>query len=285
MLESRDYDTNPFNIFISWSGLPSKHVASALRTWLPDVIQSARPWMSDSDIDKGSRGIEEISKALDTIEVGISCLTFENLNAPWILYEAGAMSKRIGTKSRLCTYLLAGLGQEHVPPPLGMFQHTRSDKEDTRRMLKSINSGINEEPLSDSSLERAFEKNWPDLEQSIREMPAPDSTVTEKRPVEDMFAEILSHLRESRSSNQLEFELDDALNPVHRTQYSNPALRAVAIADHDSLKMAKEAISQGKEVRLTCGRCSTLDLIFADLNKSVTCLKCGAVNTVTMKIQ
>jgi ribosomal protein S27E len=275
--------TKPHNIFISWSGPRSKHVALALRQWLGDVLQSARPWMSDSDIDKGSRGIEEISKALDTIEVGISCLTFENLTAPWILYEAGAMSKRIGTKSRLCTYLLAGLSQEHVPPPLGMFQHTRSDKEDTRRMLKSINTAICEEPLADSSLDRAFEKYWPDLEQTIRAMPAPDSTVMEKRPVEDMFAEILSHLRESRVPTQS--ELEDALNPVRQTQYVNPALRSTAIADHQNFDMAKEAFHQGKEVRLRCARCLSLDLVFADLDNSLTCLKCGAVNTVTMKIQ
>jgi hypothetical protein len=274
-------NTEPFNIFISWSGLPSKHVASALRTWLSDVIQSAQPWMSDSDIDKGSRGTEEISKALDTIEVGISCLTFENMTAPWILYEAGAMSKRIGTKSRLCTYLLAGLTQEHVSPPLGMFQHTRSDKEDTKRMVKSINGAI-KNPLSDSSLDRAFEKYWPDLEESIRSMPPPDSTVMKKRPVEDMFAEILSRLREGRTNQQ---ELEDFLNPVRQTQYSNPALRAVAIADHDNLKMAKDAIFDGKGVRLMCARCSSLDLIFAGMDNSVTCLKCGAVNTVTMKVQ
>src|SRR5689334_21065180 len=129
--------TKPFNIFISWSGPRSKHVASALRTWLPDVIQSARPWMSDSDIDKGSRGIEEISKALDTIQVGISCLTPENLAAPWLLFEAGALSKRIGDRSRLCTYLLGKLNKSDVPQPLGMFQHTIAEEEETRKMLDS----------------------------------------------------------------------------------------------------------------------------------------------------
>ena len=104
-----------------------------------------------------------------------------------------------------------------------------------------------------------------------------------KRPVEDMFAEILSHLRESRTLSQL--ELEGALNSVRQTQYSNPSLRAVAIADHQNLDAAKEAIFQGKEVRLRCARCVSLDLVFADLDNSVTCLKCGAVNTVTMKIQ
>jgi ribosomal protein S27E len=164
-----------------------------------------------------------------------------------------------------------------------MFQHTRSDKDDTKRMLKSINTAISEEPLAESSLERTFDKYWPDLEQTIREMPAPDSKVVEKRPVEEMFAEILSHLRESRAPTQL--DLEDALSPIRQTQYVNPALRSSAIADRQNFDIAKEAFHQGKEVRLRCARCLSLDLVFSDSNNSVTCLQCGAVNTVTMKIQ
>lgn|SRR6185312_5100251 len=100
--------TKPHNIFVSWSGPRSKHVAKALNDWLPTVLQSARPWFSTLSIDKGGRPLEQIAKALDSIEVGISCLTPENLKPPWILYEGGALSKRIGEKSRLCTYLLGG---------------------------------------------------------------------------------------------------------------------------------------------------------------------------------
>jgi len=37
--------------------------------------------MSNTDIDKGSRGLEEIGKALEGMKVGIICLTPENLKA------------------------------------------------------------------------------------------------------------------------------------------------------------------------------------------------------------
>jgi len=44
-------DTN--NVFISWSGPRSKQAAEALREWLGNVLQNARPWMSATDIEKG----------------------------------------------------------------------------------------------------------------------------------------------------------------------------------------------------------------------------------------
>ena len=83
--------SDEYNIFISWSGSRSKWVAEALREWLPRILQSARPWMSAADIEKGSRGLNEVSSGLQGMKVGLVCLTPENLNAPWILYEAGAL--------------------------------------------------------------------------------------------------------------------------------------------------------------------------------------------------
>jgi hypothetical protein len=194
--------TKPPNIFISWSGPRSKHIAKALNEWLPTVLQSARPWFSTLSIDKGSRPLDEIAKALDSIEIGISCLTPENLTAPWLLYEAGALSKRIGTKARLCTYLLGGLGPESVPPPLGMFQHTRADKEETKHMLRSINIAISDDPVPEQALDKLFDKMWPDVEQSIKTMPLPEKDVPEKRSVEEMVAEVLDILRSSATPNE-----------------------------------------------------------------------------------
>ena len=116
------------NVFISWSGKRSQIVAEALYGWLPLALQAAKPWMSSSDIEKGSRGLDEVGTALEGMKVGIICLTPENLTAQWIVYEAGALSKTLDAKTRLCTYLLAGLERQNINPRLECFkQHGQSN--------------------------------------------------------------------------------------------------------------------------------------------------------------
>src|SRR5580700_539848 len=93
-------------VFITWSGDTSKAIAVAPREFIPTVVQSVEAFMSASDIEKGSKWQGEISRELDAATVGIICLTPENLTAPWVLFEAGALSKK-ATESgaRVCTYL------------------------------------------------------------------------------------------------------------------------------------------------------------------------------------
>ena len=61
-------------VFISQSGPRSKAAASALRQWLPDVIQSIEPWMSAEDIDAGARWNSELTNKLAETRCGIICL-------------------------------------------------------------------------------------------------------------------------------------------------------------------------------------------------------------------
>ena len=155
--------TDTGNVFISWSGERSKRAAEALREWLGTVLQNARPWMSETDIEKGSRGLDEIARALEGMKVGIICLTPENLTAEWILYEAGALSKTLDAKTRVCTYLLAGLESANLKAPLSLFQWTKANKDDTRKLIHTINKHLDATPVPDGRLDSTFEKGWPDL--------------------------------------------------------------------------------------------------------------------------
>jgi len=183
------------NVFISWSGERSRVVAHKLREWLPRVIQAAKPWMSDADIAKGSRGLNELTKALYSMRVGVTCLSPDNLEAPWLLFEAGALSKAIDDTNRLCTYLLDGLKPEDVKAPLGMFQATKATKEDTRKLIQTINVSVSEHPLRDEDLDEIFEAMWPALETTITSVALAQPTKTVRRNMEDMIAEILELVR------------------------------------------------------------------------------------------
>jgi hypothetical protein len=179
------------NVFLSWSGERSRLVAEFLRDWISQVVQAAKPWMSESEVEKGTRSLDEISKALADIKVGIVCLTPENLERPWLLYEAGCLSKSIDERTRLCTYLIAGLEPSDVRSPLGMFQATRATKEETLKLLKTINRVVGDDPISEENLTAVFEVMWPKLEHRMATLPPPAEAVPPKRAAHDILNEIL----------------------------------------------------------------------------------------------
>jgi hypothetical protein len=154
-------------VFISWSGERSKHAAAALAQWLDRVIQAAEPWIS-TDVAKGSRWGAEIANRLERSRVGIVCLTPENLESRWILFEAGALSKTSG--AYVCTFLV-GLSPEDVEPPLSQFQHTTTEKADVKRLVFTINRAVEsagERSVPEPVLNETFEMFWPALEKSLR---------------------------------------------------------------------------------------------------------------------
>ena len=53
-------------VFISWSGAASRQIAKLLGNYLPDVLQSVEPWMSEQDILAGERWGKELDKELDS---------------------------------------------------------------------------------------------------------------------------------------------------------------------------------------------------------------------------
>jgi hypothetical protein len=194
--------TPRYNVFISFSGETSLGAAKALREWLPSVVQAAKPFMSESDVEKGTRGLQEITGALEAIKVGIVCLSPDNLGSPWLHYESGALSKSIGEKTRLCTYLLCGLQPKDVSPPLSMFQHTTAQKEETRQLVRTINRAVNEEPIADPTLDAVFQAMWPKLELVLGSIPQPGERSSPRRSVEEMVAEILELTRAATNSRK-----------------------------------------------------------------------------------
>ena len=152
-------------VFISWSGKLSKALAEALRDWLPAALQYVKPYFSPEDIEKGTRWHSEIARELSTCNIGIICLTRDNLDRPWLLFEAGALSKSL-EESRVFP-LLFEIDNADVKGPLAMLQGTRFEREDFKRLFGSINNVAGEAKLDDKVLDSVFDKWWPELESEV----------------------------------------------------------------------------------------------------------------------
>lgn len=161
-------------VFISWSGERSHLVAQLLNDWLPTVTDKVLPWLSSSDIESGAQWFSEITQSLADTTQGIFCLTHENVNAPWVLFEAGAIAKGIN-KSRVYTFLV-DLGIQDVKDPLAQFNHTLpaaeapKNKESVYKLVKSINDSQGPEKLREDILDAVFESKWPNFEIRFKEI-------------------------------------------------------------------------------------------------------------------
>lgn len=182
-------------VFISWSGTRSHEVAKILNTWIKCTIQAVQPWLSSKDIDRGSLWFTQISEQLAQTSIGIVCLTQENKNNAWILFESGALAKGLSS-NRVCT-LLIDLEPTDIKDPLAQFNHSKTDKIGMYQLLHTINLSLGENKLPDPILESVFETYWPDFESKLANVmgSTPEPPVEEKRDDNDIMKEILNTVR------------------------------------------------------------------------------------------
>ncbi len=181
-------------VFLSWSGARSKVVAEFLAEWLADVIQSVQPWMSKKDIEAGRRWDGEIASQLDASDFGVVCLTPENREAPWIMFEAGALAKRVGD-ARVVPYLIgmdpSGIGNT----PLASFQAKVADKAGTFDVLTAMNTALQSGRRTTEQLQRSFSSNWERLLKQLESLPPPPPGTPGGPGVEEMVKDILATVR------------------------------------------------------------------------------------------
>ncbi len=183
--------------FISWSGQQSKAIAIALKNWIPDAMQQVDVWMSEHDIDAGSRWGNELSSMLEEANFGIICLTAENQNAPWLLFEAGCLAKA-SKVARVVPYLY-GLSPTDVRYPLAQFQGVTATKPGTLKLLQSLNEagkfGMTTERLS-----KSLEQWWKNLAMEFSKISVDPQVHTAIRSERDILEELLGLVRNSLRS-------------------------------------------------------------------------------------
>lgn len=181
------------DIFISWSGDRSHQVAKLLDHWIKLVLQASRPWISSSNIERGARWNEVIGEQLNKSSIGVLCLTQDNKEKPWILFEAGALAKALDN-ARVCP-LLIDLEPLDVQPPLSQFNMVKPDKDGIRALVVTLNSKL-VIPLDGQVLNDVFETYWPKFEEDFgRILASTPKPIQRKRENVDVQAEMLTLLR------------------------------------------------------------------------------------------
>lgn len=183
-------------VFMSWSGSRSREVAKLLHYWIKCVVQASHPWISTSGIDSGSIWFNQINNELQDTTFGIICLTKENKDAPWILFEAGALAKGL-VSSRVCTFLI-DIDVKEIRDPLAQFNHTLPDSDSMWKLVSTINASLPEPSrLETIILKGVFETYWPQFQEKFAAILTdfPETTVIPPRHEKDILSDILESTR------------------------------------------------------------------------------------------
>lgn len=189
-------------VFISWSGNISWKVAVIFRDWLPSVIQSLEPYVSSEDIDKGARWSTDIAKELEDSTFGILCVTKENLEAPWLSFEAGALSKTM--EKSFVTPFLFDIKRSEVQGPILQFQSTIFQKDDIKKMVQTLNKACGDTGIPEQRLDKSFEVWYPTLEKELTEVKNKNPNINDEPATQDEnhSSEILEEILELSRDNQ-----------------------------------------------------------------------------------
>jgi TIR domain len=216
-------------IFTSWSGDRSKTAALGLKSLLQDLFEETVQVFVSDHISPGEAWAQRLGTELEESEFGILCLTHDNWQSPWLLFEAGAIAKKFAT-SRVVPRLIDALPPESERSPLAQFQHVRADRDGTYRIVEAIN-GSRQNPKPEDRLRRSFEKWWPDLEQTLKAVqtsdPAQPPVRSDRELIEILLQKVeglyrltfgidlpvteLAHLRNLRDNPDLVYKRDTNL--------------------------------------------------------------------------
>jgi hypothetical protein len=148
-------------IFLSWSGEPSRLLATALSGYIEGLSDRLDPWLSE-DLQPGAEWASTLIPQIRKARLAILCLTRRNVTAPWIAFETGAYySSRL--KKGVIPFLL-DLPSSELTFPLGLFQGLQADRAGSKALFLSVGklSGMDVE-----AIEQWFLEHWPRLREEL----------------------------------------------------------------------------------------------------------------------
>jgi hypothetical protein len=234
-------------IFVSWSGEDSRQAAQLMKDWLPNVLQSAKVWVSSHDIAKGEKWSESLSQSLQELNYGILMITKTNVAAPWILFEAGALSKSV--QSRVIPILCNLPILDVAGSPIAQFQSAVVKKDDMFSVVEAINGAISEQ-LDPERLKRTFDLWWPSFEDEFSKIKFKDTS-------------------KKRSEKSEDVRLENIENAVEAIMRSIQRLQRPSISSQKTSRISKDETGQGRHgFRASSSLDELARLLTASNNKS-----------------
>jgi hypothetical protein len=174
----RRNDSN-FNVFISWSTEPARKIAELLKELLekifcvnPDIFFFVSS-SEDGGIDVGARFRNILDDNLQKSDYGILILTKNNEMRPWLMFEAGALSKNIYSSRIVPILFTLKDGERKIESPIETFQHIKYSRDDFQKLIFGIfKNRFGKRRLSQeqkSTLKRLLEEktNWDDFKEKV----------------------------------------------------------------------------------------------------------------------
>ncbi len=180
------------DVFVSWSRAASHQAACAFQEWLPGVLPGVQTRTSSEDITKGAPWFSSISAQLSNSRACLILITPENVGSPWLFYEAGAIAHAM-PGALICPYLIGVKPGELSGTPLGQYQVTVFDKDDTWLLIRALNARL-ETPHHEDVLRGNFDARWPSLQRRLAQVAASASKKPIREPDEPELSEEARHV-------------------------------------------------------------------------------------------
>jgi hypothetical protein len=135
---------------------------------LPKIIKDVQPILS-TEFQKGTEWSGLLLRDLKEASTGIVFLTPENMDAPWIHFEAGALATAVGNRGGdLFTYCY-DFDPSRLAGPLSAYHSTIATKEDTRRLILDVCTALHRKRPDEGT----YSAWWVDLEKALDNIQAP----------------------------------------------------------------------------------------------------------------
>lgn len=171
------------SVFDCWSGERSRAVAKAMRWLLNELFNDDIHVFFSEDINKGKVWFEEVQENLSRARAAILCLTPENIDSPWLHFEAGALSVGLAQRNPsenarrrvVFPYLLDVDPRSLAGGPLASFQGTHATREDTMRLMTDLAVELFAEDTSTARAKADLcSELWDEFERRFRDHNPPD---------------------------------------------------------------------------------------------------------------